>query len=477
MNISPILSAFIAKLEDESNDITKRLFSGDFSDSGSFPLITEKFISNDSELFENIIPALLSDLTNTSLAQEILSFERSQLNAKIERLYSEAIKRPEVEKWNLALASRDESALKKLSYESLREESELTFNSVLLTIAGAENCTERQNSENYFHATLLKKIQDKINSEKNTDKTYNKPNLRMTDIYYYYKNLGIDITSTDKQYEKYGLYSVTENTEILSGLPARIMDRARAAQFFIDTPEHILDMFICAKKELLIDKLSFLITPDMILETKEKIFFFMEGIPKTLPETVKGFLEDEFESATCEIVKTAKAKTTILNIPPASKYFRHDSDSVIWCYSNDKTLQFEEICKNPIILDDCVITQLIHLEYKLEDDTIKIAHLDHEYIFYTYEEFDKRRSNIDQKGGAKKRIKTFKIDDSSIPLILNDGTFFLYTVIDAYFSEAYLIRDFFLSIMSFLEPKPSISSSANEADDTIQNSRLAPSRS
>lgn len=66
-----------------------------------------------------------------------------------------------------------------------------------------------------------------------------------------------------------------------------------------------------------------------------------------------------------------------------------------------------ELCEDFDIYDNMIVTQVIHLQYSLEDGKTYITHLDHEY--------EKRLGDITQKGEAQTRIKYFKIDHSKIP--------------------------------------------------------------
>ncbi|WP_426758908.1 hypothetical protein, partial [Pseudomonas aeruginosa] len=107
-------------------------------------------------------------------------------------------------------------------------------------------------------------------------------------------------------------------------------------------------------------------------------------------------------------------------------------------------MTFEEIAHIPELLPDCAVTRMIHLEYFVEDGRYYVSHIDHELIFYTLEEFDLRANDPYQKGNARKRLKTFKIDRSAIPFMLDDGSLFVHTLIDVYFDKPYLLMGFLL---------------------------------
>ena len=55
------------------------------------------------------------------------------------------------------------------------------------------------------------------------------------------------------------------------------------------------------------------------------------------------------------------------------------------------------------------------MKYKQEKDAIIISHIDHEFIFYDKKEYIERKAKSNIKGTKHKRLKSFKIDNSSIP--------------------------------------------------------------
>jgi ribosomal protein S18 len=96
---------------------------------------------------------------------------------------------------------------------------------------------------------------------------------------------------------------------------------------------------------------------------------------------------------------------------------------------------------------DIIVTQVVHLEYELIGESNQhILHIDHEYIFYTEPEFYVRLNDHKQKGNFKKRHKTFKIDNSKIPFVL-DGVFILYYVISKYFKNKELLKEYFSNVL------------------------------
>ncbi|CAD2246680.1 hypothetical protein [Xanthomonas arboricola] len=106
------------------------------------------------------------------------------------------------------------------------------------------------------------------------------------------------------------------------------------------------------------------------------------------------------------------------------------------------SMTFEELCTDFPELDGMVVTQLVHLEFFEEQGQLFIHHLDHEYILYTLDMYAARETDARVKG--HKKLKTFKIDNSRIPFDFKlDGRHFLFTVLDAYFINKTLIKEYF----------------------------------
>ena len=92
-----------------------------------------------------------------------------------------------------------------------------------------------------------------------------------------------------------------------------------------------------------------------------------------------------------------------------------------------------------------IITNLIHLEIETIDNEEFITHLDHEFIFYTLDEYEKKINKHSNKGF--KKIKTFKIDNSRIPLKYNykDTPILIYFIMELLDNKE-LITEYFSKI-------------------------------
>lgn len=128
------------------------------------------------------------------------------------------------------------------------------------------------------------------------------------------------------------------------------------------------------------------------------------------------------------------------------------NDDCLWIKSEDNEITFEELCEDFHDDGDNVVTQVIHLRHEGN----AISHLDHEYIFYDIESYAARRSDPKVKGKAKKRVKTFKIDYSAIPMDyackmykdnIEISVPFIFFVLNNYFEHKELLGEYFQKII------------------------------
>lgn len=144
----------------------------------------------------------------------------------------------------------------------------------------------------------------------------------------------------------------------------------------------------------------------------------------------------------------------IASLPEMSKLVTDNSynDNSLWITVDNANITFEELCDDITVEGDSVVTQVIHLQYSEKN----ITHIDHEYIFYSLEEYEERQC-VRRKGKAGKRFKTFKVDKSAIPfdynctMISRDGEYisvpFIYFVLNTYFAHKDLLKEYFQMIL------------------------------
>lgn len=126
-------------------------------------------------------------------------------------------------------------------------------------------------------------------------------------------------------------------------------------------------------------------------------------------------------------------------------------EDCLWIKSEGEDITFEELCQDFHEEGEYVVTQMIHLQHSEKN----ITHIDHEYIFYNLDEYEERKFNPKIKGEEKKRVKTFKIDHSNIPMDyackMNDENKeievpFTFFVLNNFFEHKDLLAEYFKKI-------------------------------
>ncbi len=434
MKLPTELASYFDVIREKRQNQALLMLAGDFSNDGIYDLITDCFLNNDPVLFGKAIPWLREALKESNCMDNVVRLERDRLEQ---------------------LSATDphnrhtKQMLSVLSAETLREQALRTFDEFCSTMSAAEGFTDAQCHENYFFTKLLRIVYDAHCLEQSKLKRFDRAPTRSTSLYQYYQAAGIDLLKKDLQYSKYNLYSITAETELLIGLPCRILDPHQPLQLLIeDTPEHVLELFERLRKDRLIQGLALLASQEALIETDKRIFVTLGFQEIQQPLTLQNLPRQPREEVIHTVVHRSSMPidgTTI--IPSASKFCEPGSDDITWCLITPSSMTFEEIAHVPELFEDCAVTRMIHLEYFVKDGNLYISHIDHEYIFYTHEEFDLRAEDPHQKGNARKRMKTFKIDHSAIPFVLDDSTLFIHTLIQACFDRPHLLMNFLTDML------------------------------
>ena len=103
---------------------------------------------------------------------------------------------------------------------------------------------------------------------------------------------------------------------------------------------------------------------------------------------------------------------------PVTKLYSVNYEDSLWVKISDSEITFEELYENETAFNSSIITQVIHLNYLRKNTETLITHLDHEFVFYSKSDYEKRKTNSDIKGNKYSRLKSFKIDKANIPLTL-----------------------------------------------------------
>lgn len=275
-----------------------------------------------------------------------------------------------------------------------------------------------ENSEVYGVGKFL--YEDYVRKRRLFDMFHESCSSQVRDLY---SEIDVDLTVTDIQFSKYGLVSINDFFSIRPNKDgSSIVDERIKIRFGIDVPVDLLRCMQASIWKHLTTQLAFNITsvglPDVGMEELEqgKLFSF-----------------------------------ELLSMPSISKLYRPEQyDDTLWInFDKDKlSLNFEELCADFPELGDHIVTQVIHLTFfRGENDTYFINHLDHEFILYELECYAERIANPHIKG--KSKIKTFKVDNATIPLSFQfEGKFFLYFVLDQFFHNKDLIREYFSQVMA-----------------------------
>jgi hypothetical protein len=250
---------------------------------------------------------------------------------------------------------------------------------------------------------------------------FDKPHVNFLEEYYASK--GVDL-SDDSEYSHYGLISVSNRYDIKPSTQPKLYDKIFKTHIFIKNVESAIVYIISElKNDGAILDVPFRPNCHHVTDNLPDVSIVMEEL-----ERGKIFSLSDLGS------------------PDITKLYSAEYDN-LWVIRTSCEITFEELCNEFDVYDECVVTQVLHLQYELIDSEYYIHHLDHEYIFYTLDEYTERQNNPRQKGEAKKRYKTFKIDNSKIPFTMKDGISTLYTFLHRIFKNQELLREYFASVI------------------------------
>lgn len=269
------------------------------------------------------------------------------------------------------------------------------------------------------------------------DNTNEKETFLFLYFSYEYRDRNLEQQTINNLYNDldYGLITLDKNRNILykhkyiCNFP-RLYDSKLKKTIFIDISVSLLDIFMKLYNNHKVEKLSFRGVDYLVYDGKIDKEILQESI------IGKPFSYDLNKYIKFTQVYDYNYKNKLVVV--------HDSNNIY----------FEEIIDGYYENKDFIETHLIHFEY----DSIRgiISHLDHEYVFYTKEEFIKKESKLNMIGTYKKRYKTFKLDGCSIPInykcqsykvengnIVNIEAPFIYCVINDLFEQKELINEYF----------------------------------
>lgn len=290
-------------------------------------------------------------------------------------------------------------------------------------VAGKRNYTSPSDEANIFNCTNDEYVAFKI--IKLLYEYYNQSIKRFVvpennNLENLYTSKGISLKKVDAQYSKYQLLTISDDIEISDSNIPKVYDKR-------------------IKENILINEISI----ELLKLFKRLMGKKIIGSIALRPEySIAGSGIIDLSIALEELERGEIFSLGNLGFPTVSKLYSKQYDN-LWVIIDERNITFEEIIQDFHIYNDSIVTQVVHLEYEVDGNSEQlINHIDHEYIFYTVEEYEIRQKDYKQKGNAIKRYKTFKIDDSKIPFYVDDK-FVLYYIIEKYFRRKELLKEYF----------------------------------
>ena len=250
-----------------------------------------------------------------------------------------------------------------------------------------------------------------------------------------------NIFNKQSQFSKYGIVPIDQHRTLLPIDPPRIYDHSVDKTFFTkNIPLNLLKKLSDMMSMGLVNNLAVRLLNEPGYEGNMSCEYLTEALERG----------EQFDFVNLGSYSVSKLYST--------KY-----EDCLWVVIDPENIIFEELFEDFETFEDMVVTQVVHLQYENLEDEFFITHLDHEYIFYTIDEYNKRMLDVTQKGTAKQRMKSFKIDNSKIPFDFRCEIFrkdelgndlpvekeqFLCYVLECYFKHKDLLSEYFQKVNS-----------------------------
>lgn len=326
-----------------------------------------------------------------------------------------------IKNWNEEVHNKPIKKLENL-YKEINQENIYKFiiekyNENIESYKLTEKITKVFNQEDYLYANILELLLKEVYKEEEPYYEINEKNNRLKETY--------EFIDEDEQYKKYGLLKLNSNRNLekpmLNSPPYYIHDN-RKGYIVLDSriPDEVLIKLYYLKQDNLITDLSLRANYYMkIRKCNIHVAFEERAFGKYF----------SFEN--------------LKNLIPTKLYSTVTNNS-LWINIKNGSITFEELLDDFEIEDEreFIKTQVIHCEYFEDKEEFYISHIDHEYIFYSFDEYEERIKDIEQKGNIKKKLKTFKIDNSRIPFIIDNENILLF-FLNQYFKSKDLVLEYF----------------------------------
>ena len=212
------------------------------------------------------------------------------------------------------------------------------------------------------------------------------------------KELYQGVLDKNSELYTYKLIEVTPTCEMLAIDPPRIYDSRIDKTFYLsNVSKELLNTFIELGASKLYEKIS--------LRVSNSILNIFDG-------------KYELQSISEAVERGRIFSIQKIGDIPVTKLYSVNYENTLWVKETDSGMTFEELCECESSFNDSIITQVIHLNYLKRGDETFVTHIDHEFVFYSKSDYEKRKTNADVKGNEYARLKSFKIDKASIPLTL-----------------------------------------------------------
>ncbi|ACS80194.1 hypothetical protein [Maridesulfovibrio salexigens] len=383
-----------------------------------------KYIEKDLCFADVIIPQTLAIQKTDWLKDLIVEYKKYKLKEekerskdKIKRMAKEGL----MDHKSIRIYENAAKRLRSYSFEEFLKENKEFFYCDLAkipTIANDFGYFEKTYAAYFIAEELYKYYKEEV------DSVFYKPeDCNLEKIYIKH---GLDLNEIDIQYNKYDLFSVSGDIELkLSNLPKLYDNRIGNYILVNGVSEKIFGLLEKLYNAGAINSLAIRPNFRVVGDDIDNLMIALE----------------ELEVGNIFCFENLKAPS-ITRLYSTDDYF-----TKLWVVIDGYNMTFEEIISDFIIYKDSIVTQVLHLEYTFVDDLPIIKHMDHEFIFYSVDDFEKRNKDHAQKGEIYKRVKTFKVDNSNVPFILEDGSCVLYAILDDIFKEKDLLREYFEKVL------------------------------
>ncbi len=410
--LSDSMKQIFLELYEEENEynsninIKKGIFNVGYHDS----FFSGKFMEKDSRICEKIIPEINESINNQSFKDKVVLLTRCHYKKENNSLSIVNIKHVERKLEELT------------TFEKIIESYKSNFNDYYqymgINQSNLEFC-----KDNYSAYCIAKLFYENYKDSVNVNDRFFVPKDEDNPLVELYKTHGIELKLKDE----YGLIKVDNNFEIKTINGIKLYDKRLKTHLKVNK---ISPKFLSLLKKLkdkgIISSLSLRPEYNMVGEDLLDISVIQEEIERGH----KFSFQD------------------LSNLVVSKLYSKNNSKDNLWINIDRENITFEELLDDFQTEGNYIVTQVVHLEYVDNLENSFITHIDHEYIFYTEDEYDNRLTNYKQKGKGKKRYKTFKVDNSKIPFTLKNGDFFIYIVLDENFKKKELLHEYFEDVLN-----------------------------